>query len=417
MSVISPASSLPVRAALSSTSRRFRPPADFRHIVLVTLATYLGFGLQYGFNLIASRTLTPASYSVVAGLSSVLAVATTVFLGLDLALTHQTATVGNRRNIRSLRAFAIAGLLAAGGALGVAPVVTGQPFSAAGAAIAVAALGSALAAWSRSLHRGRQEFAKLSVRTMADRLLLLVVGAAAVTLFRSPAGALAGYVVACCAWVRLPRRREAGTIHSGMPLDAGAGSLMVAWTIVLAIAASSDIVILKAQLSAEVTGLYAVAALFGRAVYWGMFTIANTALPKFTAPRARCVLLQALGLALVLSLGALALVELWPTVIAVRFFGAGYAAAGAFLAPAIAYYAVVGFVAVLGTYTLSRGNHGLCTAWMLAVLAAPVTLAIVNGPIEWKLAVATGELVLASAVLAAVSFGTRMWRLPFTLSY
>jgi hypothetical protein len=59
----------------------------------------------------------------------------------------------------------------------------------------------------------------------------------------------------------------------------------------------------------------------------------------------------------------------------------------------------------------------LCTAWMLAVLAAPVTLAIVNGPIEWKLAVATGELVLASAVLAAVSFGTRMWRLPFTLSY
>ncbi|MEP7089478.1 MAG: hypothetical protein ABI776_05155 [Nocardioidaceae bacterium] len=268
----------------------------------------LGTALSYAFSLVVSRSLGPAgfgAFSAVIGFG---------LLGSIPAGALQVV-VARRVVMRAPHAQApvLAGMV--GGGLLVAMTVLSPVLErvlhlpSVWPAVALGALlvPMTLTGVYQGLLLGRRRLGALAVLYVVTSLGRLLAGVAAALFGLSITELLFATVVMgalAAAWGGWVTRSDGQAVTGGSLLELGLEVLRSSWTLSSLIALTSvDVVLARHYLSRQASGEYALAALFGKVVFWGTQFVALVVVPRVThdsgrrAVRPAVVAVAGLGLA------------------------------------------------------------------------------------------------------------------------
>lgn len=391
---------------------------DGRAGVAILIATMVANLSNYGFQVLTGRVLSVESYGLLAGFMSVVTIITVATSSLQATAARSIAAHEHRPDDHPrLDAFTRSAIIAAGiGGLMIcvlSPLLASAlqvgtvPVILLGIYVLPSALDSIAAGRLQGLHRFRgmaiystgQAVAKLGVATV-----FLIVGAKA-------GGLLAGLVLSCAgvAIVGLTRSREAGAIDvhaAGSEARRGFVALTLFW-----VALSVDVLLARATFPPRLAGVYAAAAVLGKAVLWLPATVTQIAFPRLARSAARgehapSILAKSLvavgGTSLVATVGLWILGDpIFAILYGDRYVGAGDIAwkIGLAMVP----FGVINML-VFDNLAKQRGRFIL---WMVAGVGAEVVALCVvpRSPLAYAVVMGSTGVMLALAMLSERAWG------------
>jgi O-antigen/teichoic acid export membrane protein len=327
-------------AGASQLLMRLRASRGVRAGMVVAFATVVMNGAGYLYNVACIRYLGSRIYGDVAAVLALIALVSLPLGSLQLLLAREIAQIPEVRDIGHLlrrwtvrACFGGAALVAAGLAL-ISPLQDALSIHSRGAlAFGVAGIGFAvLAATFFGVLQGSQRFTALGVTYGAggiSRLLFVVpalllgfgaVGALAVNLL---AGLLSIVIAAWALRDLWPSRAEAAVLPQH---DTRQMVTMLVGSLAFASLTNSDILLANYFFDDAQAGVYAAAALVGKAVLFLPAAVVTVLLPKAAERVAagrtsRNILLASAGVTVVLTLAATGLLALVPESLLVWAFG------------------------------------------------------------------------------------------------
>ncbi len=378
---------------------------------LLAVAAFGANVLGYGLVVVLGRALVPADYGAVAALLNLTVIGAVPGLALQLVAARVVARDGAAAGVRAMvrPALVTGGLLAAAG-VAAAPVLEvalrlDGPLPA--VAVGAALLPTTVTFAVQGVLQGGERFGRLSLTYLVVAVPRFAAGAA---------GAVAGGVTGAVTGTLLAAVLAAVVALALLPRsvrprrgDRPPAAVHVTWRDVLASAAGTagllmlaniDVLLARAVLPPQESGLYAAGSVFAKAAYWGPQFVSTLLYSRMAvqASRARAVwaataVTAALGLVVVAAgaIGGGRLVAL--------LLGDAYAGLGRGAAVFAALGAALAVVQVLVYAAIAVGDRRLAAATWLGTLAVAVVV-VVTGPTS-PLAVAgtvlAGALVIAAA--------------------
>jgi O-antigen/teichoic acid export membrane protein len=314
----------------------------FRGGTTLALATLVLNGCAYLYNVACIRYLGPRAYGDIAALLALGALVALPLGSVQIVLAREVAQLGSPAGVaRLLRRVTIRATVVGVAlfVLGLVLLVPIQDLLNVDSRLAVVAGLSSIVLWVvvaglYGILQGALRFGALSVTygvSGAGRLafvvpaLLLGYGVVGALAVNTLAGALA-VVLAAIALRDLWRIDEpADDVH----LDRRQVTVMVAGSLAFASLTNVDVILAAYFLSDDVAGVYAAAALVGKAVLFLPAAIVTVLLPKAAVRTAagfspHKILLASAAVTLVLTLSATAVLALVPETLLVRAFGGDF---------------------------------------------------------------------------------------------
>jgi O-antigen/teichoic acid export membrane protein len=357
------------------------------------------------FALVAARLLAPGAFAeMAASLALYLLIHVPAgSLSAGSALSPELAAHARRR--------ALIGGAAAGGALAVLAIPLGALLDLS-PVLLLAAAAAAPAAPLLALDRGR--LYGLGRRTRAVGSLLaepavrLTLGVALAAIAGAAGGAIAVVAAgwAALAVAHLPAgetTREAGAERrAGAETRGGAETrppvgFAIAAFLLLAIVQNQDVLFANALLEGDEAGQFAVLSTLG-----GVAAFATTTVPLMLLPRAgRDALRAALGVAVVLGLGAVAVVAVSPGTLVGLVFGDRYEQVGELAVPYVLAMALLGVARVFIANACAHGRSRRAVILLAPVVLLHAVLILVLG--DDAAGVATATLISTTTLTAGAA--------------
>jgi O-antigen/teichoic acid export membrane protein len=336
----SPASTTPLR--LGTLVARLRTSQGIRAGVIVALATIVMNGASYLYNVACIRYLGSRVYGDVAAVLALAALVALPLGSMQILLAREVAQVPFGRAGGLLRRWTLRAALGAVAvlALGVALLTPLQDALniTSRSALAIGLVGITFAILGAVLFgvlQGRLRFGSLAVTYGVGGLakpvlvvpaLLLGFGAVGALAVNSIAGLIA---VLIGAWA-LRDLWSAGTEHDAPPHDVRQMVVMLVGSLAFASLTNADILLAKYFLDDASAGVYAAAALVGKAVLFLPAAIVTVLLPKAAlresvGATSQGILLASAGVTLVVTLSATAVLAIVPEKTIVWAFGGEFA--------------------------------------------------------------------------------------------
>lgn len=338
---------------LSRTRQLVRSDDLLRHGAILSVATVLGGGLNYGYQILVGRALGPAEYGAFGAVFALVYLLNVVGQGVRFAASRFAAErLGRERQLAAfhgglLRRAGLFGLLAFAALVGLSSAIAEFLAVEQSAVVVVAANGLfalALAANQGTL-QGLQAFGALATVRVGVAGLKLLVGAALLALGFGILGALGAVAVASAlalaATTNYFRTRLTGDGDSAFDYRRTyryAPSAILAG-FCLAVPGTVDIIVVKHFFESAVAGRYAAAAVFGKILLFLPMGITTALFPKVTdgatdRRRLDALLYRALGYAALLAGGGAVAFWLIPEFLVTLFYGSAYREA----APLLGWY-------------------------------------------------------------------------------
>jgi O-antigen/teichoic acid export membrane protein len=388
-------------------------------------AILLWHASNFVFNSVSARVLGPSDYGTLAAVIALVYLASPVFLSVQTVasrITTRLGTKGEWARIRGLAGYynlrmAFVGMLFAGViALSSRILATVLHFPS-GLPIALLGLSFPLGFVThvqRGVLQGSQQFGRYAASTVLEAVvkiagaILLVawlwasVEAAVVSILIASAVALAanhgllGF---------LPRARE----HRPILHPYGYSLMTLTCLILLALLFSVDMLAAKRYLDPEVAGLYAVASLSGKVVFFATSALNWVMFPVFSARQekgqdSRKQLLRVLSAVLGASAVVTIIYFVAPSIVITPLFGSRYAVAGPYIgwmAIAITLYAVAYLITL---YLLSQRVATGASVLGIVELIQLAGLSTFHASIGQLIAVQISVMGMAAAALGALAF-------------
>lgn len=348
------------------SSRRRRRTGLISSVALLTGASLVVSATNWGLNLLLSRLLTPAQFG-----DATLAMSFVLVSALLAATVQMSAAAAVARSPRSARrtAHALAGIAGAAGVAiaGVtaisAPAMTELLGVESPWMIVVLAIGLPIyvvQAVYRGVALGQERFVRLASSYLVEAGVRVVFSVALAVVGLGAVGVAIGLTLSFAASGFVVRASRAVMGDEAVPWDAvrrtagGAAVLLCAQVIIN----NTDIVLAKLHFAPTVAGIYAAAAVLGRAVFFFSWALAQAVFPRMVAgagdagERYRALVRASVVVAVFAGTAAVAATFGAEEMIAVAF-GIDYAAAAPLLAP----------------YVLSCGLFALSNLWATADVA------------------------------------------------
>lgn len=387
------------------------PLVDRSSAVAMTAAMVVANLANYGFQILLGRALSVEEYGLLAGFMTVVTVITVAGTSLQATAARAVATGEHRVGgpvvdglTRS--ALLVAGVLVVMG-LAVSPIASRffniglLPLLLLACFVVPAALDSI----ALGRLQGLQRFTDLAVYSTCQALAKLAVAAVVLALGFAATGLVGGIVAASLvvAVVGLRRSRDAGSIEVlavAPDVRRALGAYTMLWFML-----GADVLFARAFFAERDAGIYAAAAVLGKAVLWIPVMVGQVIFPRLAARSTRGDSVEAIArravavVAVVVSVSVVALYLLGDTVFRL-LYGERFAEAGDTawkIGLAVAPFALV---VLLIQHFLAR-REGRFLVWMAVVLVAE-SLALYLGPQQpdWYVLVlfVSGALVLAVTV-------------------
>ncbi|MBH0009614.1 oligosaccharide flippase family protein [Salinibacterium sp. SWN1162] len=372
---------------------------------------------NYGLNLVLARLMSPAEFGDASLAITLVLAAAVVAATLQLVASKAVASVpetaeGARHTL--MRGALIAGLIVVvvmgGGAWVLADLLnTSTPWM-----FVLISLGLPIyfvQAVHRGVLQGQLRFSRLALTYGVEAAVRVVVVLVLVIAGLGVIGASIGILLSFVASATVARGRRVAAGERGAAVPWAVLRATVTAAVILLIGQTlmnyADLVLAKATFDPQIAGVYAAAAVLGRAVFFVSWSVVNSVFPviasRSTSPAQR---LRAIGVAIgiIAAVGAAATTAaaLWGEVAITFAFGSEYAAAGALLVP---YSLATSLFAVVNLLAAARVALGMAGAPILLLVAAAVqTVALVlwgTSPelLVWLQVAGTGAALIAMAAL------------------
>jgi O-antigen/teichoic acid export membrane protein len=398
------------------------PPArsGARSGALIAVASLTGIVLNYGFLLVAGRTLGASSYGALAALLGLLTVVLLPAGALQLAVSREISRRVATGDEPGADGFLRATVRLA--ALGTAPLVAvglvlslplARILGISTGAVALTAIGlcaALLAPVAIGAIQGFQRFTALAAMYVLPFALRLVFLAAVVgvgfrlggAVLATVAGALASMLIAVLL-IREPLRRGAAVVRPPLaPFLRYLGPVALG-LIGIAVLTNLDVLVVKARFPGADAGDYAAASAFARVAFFLPATILSVLFPRTAARQARGEDTEdILGRSLLVTAGFCGLLAIFYAAagrgLVVTTYGAEFFEGGKLTAPYAVAMGLYSLANILVGYHLSRGETRY--AWIVA-LAAPIQLVVLTVVPKTLEGVVWTNVVVATALLIA----------------
>ncbi len=332
-----------------------------RGSVLVAVGMGCAQLLAYAFNLVLSRSFSPAEFGSAAALLGLVLVGSVPATAVQAVVARRAATQPGSHTDRVALGYGVwVGCAVALVVAAASPLISA--FLRLGSVVPVLLVAASLAPFAvtsagQGLLQGAERFGRLAAVFVIASALRLACGAAAVALGYGVTGAIAGTALAALlsavpavalavravdvrATLRRPRGHDADLVHVVLAV----GGLLVL--------ANIDVLLGRHYLPAVAAGLYAVGALVARATYWAPQFISVSVFSRLTDPEQRRHLLPR-SLALVAGIGTAAtlVTYFFASPILTAVFGERYAA----LAPYLWWFALTGSIQAVAQLLIASG--------------------------------------------------------------
>jgi len=381
----------------------------------LTVAVGMGLAqmLSYAFNLLLSRSFTPAGYGSIAALLGLVLVGSVPSMALQSVAARQAALEPGRATDEVALGY---GIWVGGGVAllvaAAAPVIASflrlpspTPVFLVAASLAPFALTSA----AQGLLQGEERFRRLAFVFVFASALRFLCGGIGVASGFGVTGAIIGTAVAALLAAGIAVRVTVQAVDAKVLVRPPRGHLADLGHVVLAVGgllvlANVDVLLARHYLTAASAGLYAVGALVARATFWAPQFISVSVFSRLTdAEHRRRLLPRALAVVAAISavatVGALVLARRTLTTI----FGDRYAA----LAPTLWWFALMGSVQAIAQLLIASGIAS-ADRWTPAVVWSGVA-----GEVGLVATVGHGSILAvvisatASAAVVVVALGVR----------
>lgn len=387
------------------------------------IATVVSNGGNFLFTVIMSRLLGADRYGALGSIIGFLTVITVLAMAAQLAVAQMVAgRVGADGGSLRLRRPVIAAAAVALGALlltaALSPVLEGfLHLSSPGPVLLLALIlfPTIAATVPTGVLLGRQRYGYVGASLALGAIGRLVVGVALVEAGLGVAGALtasvAGQALAYLV-VLWPLRHELRDRPDAGALSAHFGSAALSLVALSGLSAFTavDSILARHFLSPVTAGHYVAAATAARIALFAPGAVALVVFPRFAALRAgedgeRRLLGEALTVTAALSLGAAAVLMVFPHLVVHILFGSAYGPAVPILRVLAAAGAALGILSLLVYYHQARSSIVAACSWLGVSAAAVVIATWAHGSgvdIAWVM-VASTVTVLAVAFVTAMS--------------
>ncbi|HEY6796936.1 MAG TPA: hypothetical protein VI248_19875 [Kineosporiaceae bacterium] len=402
--------------------------------VLLAVTTTLANLCGYGFTLVVSRALGPGEFGAIAALLNLTLIAAVPPLALQLVAARATARASCADDPGPALAAAAAALtrvaVLIGAGLGVAIVAGAAPLATflhldgqgpayLSAGVVAACAGSSL---GQGILQGRERFPALAVTYLVSGGSRLAAGA----LGAASGGGQTGVMAATCGAAVLTtavttaltvRALPGGSLRGLAGVAAAGGGApgreVLASTFSMAglfLLLNLDVLLARHYLPRDVSGLYAIGSLFGKAAFWGPQFLATLLYPGMALPHRRrtavvrgLVLTASAGLVAVGTCAALARPALR------SLFGSAYLP----LAPHLALFAGLGAVlAVVQVLVYAHLAAGAARWGAATCLVAAAVWAAVAWRLHDSVTDVVGTALAGGCLLAVLGTATAIPRLP-----
>lgn len=409
--------------------RRLTGDDLLKHGSVLAASTVACGALNYAFQIVMGRTLSPAAYGVFGSLFAGFYLVNVLGIGVQLSTTRFTAarssdegTLAGLHGGLTVRVVGLGVLIAVG--IGLASPLISEAFGLASVwpVVIVAAIVPAALAFrtNRGTFQGRQWFGLLASYNVAYAVAKLVCAVALVLLGLDILGAFAGIAIATLLVVaastyhvrrRLPGtgfRRGTGTQEYGSIYAFLSPAVLAAFC--QNVPANVDVIIVGAVVGGEQAGMYVTASVLAKVLVFLPLGISKALFPKITddhadssAGRSQALLTRALTYVVLVTTAGAATFWLVPDLIVGLFFGAEYAAA----APLVRWYglAIVPFAIALVVMNFELARDRLRFVWLFT--------AVTVGAIGLMWAV-SGSMVAIIQVMFGVYSGLAIYGLYHT---
>jgi len=382
----------------------------------------------YAFHVVMIRLLGTAGYGALAAIVGILTVTAVPLAAVQAVVARHIANAGDAAQPEvarsALRFGGIAALIVALVVMLASPLLSA--FLQVGLfdtvlALAGLAVPSCLLPVGRGVLQGRHRFPALGLSMVVGMVARLGLGIAFVSAGLGLRGGILGLVVGefiALAFTFAPLRMmftrtgsAAGLVRAMIRDSASAaGALTAFWALV-----SIDVVFARGWLPPDIAGVYATAAVVGKAVLYLPNAVALLVFPRLAerpkGPEARRTLVRSLGIVGGVGVVASAGIALLPGVAAVVFGSGFHRAAGTASLLAVSMTAF-GAVHILVYYCLAIGTPPVKTLWA-AVVAEATLIAVFHSSPQ---AIAAASLVIGMTLLGTVGSiaarATKIIRMP-----
>jgi O-antigen/teichoic acid export membrane protein len=244
----------------------------------------------------------------------------------------------------------------------------------------------AFATVGRGIFQGSHRFGEMSVSYLVEGGVRFAIGIP-LTIQHGAIGALAGFAIgelACLGYNLWAFRGALGATGAAFHLEAGyiarlASRVGIAQLVLTVLSAQYDVALVRHFFDANAAGLYAAAALIGRAVLGVLAFIPTLVMPKATALAARGaagspLLVTALGVSAAIIAPAAFLAAIAPAGVVALFAGKAFREAGPLVSTYVAAAGALGLANVVAAYQI--GLHRYAFVWPAATVGLAEVLTI-----------------------------------------
>lgn len=390
---------------------------DFQHGLQLSAAAYVAFAGGYVYHIVSSRWLGPVDYAVVGTAGSVFNVVVLLLGAVEMAVTRGLASEGlvdfsarssatshwssfvTRFGIATTLSLLLVSVL-------LSPILhLGSPFPI--LVVALSVPGLCLATWRRAHLRSGDAFEAIASRIVVEKVISIVGVFALLTLGGGALGAIGANGAGFLAWIagratpvrRTPARSRTPVLAK--PAGRTSAGSMIATYLAIGFVANLDVLIVQAKFPAVVAGQYAVVALFGRAVFLGILTLAGALIPKVASATNSLRAVRLLVQYTFLCLGTAVLAILFAAVAgrALLFvvFGSAFAPAAPLLVPQMMFAAAAGLQALFSSYAQARRLPGALAGQLVSSSVTIVLLLGATGVVPMLERAMVGELIVLVA--------------------
>ena len=364
--------------------------------LILLLGSVLVSALNFLFNVIMARLLGPALFSQAAAIVTLLMLLSCISLSFQMVcakfVARNDSSAAKLSVYRSMsrRAWQLGGLVALVLVIAQKPIANylRMPNS---WVIAVLAIGMAFyneLGVKRGDMQGWCRFGSLSKNYIFEAASKLAIAVVLVELGYGIFGVVGALSASIIAAVLLPRGRkaqedgpaDAGTMGSEwVPASFGEGIQAIVFFVGQVIINNVDIILVKHFFDSELAGLYAAVALVGRLLYFGSWQVVSAMFPVSAAsgeeePRKAHVLGLPLAIVLLMCIGFIVVLAVFPGFVMQLVFGEGFHSAESLLSLYAVSTALYAVAMVLITYEMSRKIAN--TGWLQLLFSGAIVLAI-----------------------------------------
>ena len=363
--------------------------------LILLLGSAFVSGLNFLFNVIMARLLGPALFSQAAAIVTLLMLLSCISLSFQLVCAKFVARNDSPPAKLSVYRSMSRQAWQVGVAVALLLVIAQKPISAylrMPNAWVIAVLAIAMAFYNQlGVKRGNMQgwcrFGSLSRNYIFEAASKLAIAIVLVELGYGIFGVVGALSASIIAATLLPGARkvpedevaEIGPVGDCIPASFGEGMQAIVFFIGQVIINNVDIILVKHFFASELAGLYAAVALVGRLLYFASWQVVSAMFPVSAAsseeePRKAHVLGVPLAIVLLMCIGFILVLAVFPGFVMHLVFGEGFHSAESLLSLYAISTALYAVAMVLITYEMSRKIAN--TGWLQLLFSGAIVLAI-----------------------------------------